>query len=462
MDGPRILLIDDDQGLRKTLADILSARGYEVLTARCGAEGLAMARERSVNLALIDLGLPDTSGIDVLKRIRADHPAMAAIILTGSATLGSAVEATNQGAFSYLLKPYDVDQLLVNIKRALERQNADEQVLRRSADLERSNEELKALREISEAIGKTLDLRELLSEALGVFVGLRTFSFAVKGAIFLAEGEKLRLASSVGFSEAATLECGSVPFGKCLCGLAAATREVIVSRDSEKDGRHTTRLPQASPHAHIAIPLKTGGKLVGVLVLYAPPDAKFDDGLVGLCVAAGSQLATAVENATLFEATKSSSLHDALTGLANRRFLEAQLPKAIESARRYERQLSVIMLDVDHFKRYNDAHGHVEGDKVLKALADTLLIELRRADFVFRYGGEEFLVVLPETGLPMACQVAERLRRAVEAATGVTVSLGVASYGDAGEVMESLIGRADDALYRAKRKGRNRVEGDHP
>jgi signal transduction histidine kinase len=127
MDKVAILIIDDDPSLRKTLADILKFKGYATLAAKDGAEGLACMQENTVNLALIDLGLPDISGFDVLSRIKANHPSTVVIILTGNATVESAVEATNRGAFSYLVKPYEIEQLLLQIKLAIEKQQADQE-----------------------------------------------------------------------------------------------------------------------------------------------------------------------------------------------------------------------------------------------------------------------------------------------------------------------------------------------
>jgi DNA-binding NtrC family response regulator len=120
MDRPRILIIDDDSGLRKTLADILRLKGFEPLAAKDGTEGLAVLKDNPVDLVLIDLGLPDIAGIDVLKQVKDDYPSTEAIIITGNATLDSAIEATNKGAFSYLQKPYDIDQLILHVRRAIE------------------------------------------------------------------------------------------------------------------------------------------------------------------------------------------------------------------------------------------------------------------------------------------------------------------------------------------------------
>jgi two-component system cell cycle response regulator len=128
--NPRILVVDDDQNLRKTLSDILRLKGYEVAAAETGAEGIAEAARSFVNVALIDLKLPDMSGIEVIGRIKTRSPTTEAIILTGHASLDTAVEATNKGAFSYLLKPYEIDDLLQHIHRALDRQQAQQEILR--------------------------------------------------------------------------------------------------------------------------------------------------------------------------------------------------------------------------------------------------------------------------------------------------------------------------------------------
>lgn len=156
------------------------------------------------------------------------------------------------------------------------------------------------------------------------------------------------------------------------------------------------------------------------------------------------------------------SLTDALTGLANRRHFDRQLAQEISRARRYRRALSLVMVDLDHFKRLNDTYGHQTGDRVLQALARTIEREVRPSDFAARIGGEEFAIVFPETSLRTAVHVAERLRKAVEAAGGqdglpaITASFGVAAWSE-GLDGNQLLAAADAALYRAKQAGRNRV-----
>lgn len=459
MDKSRILIIDDDPGLRKTLADILRVKGYDILTAGSGAEGLALLGKHSINLVLIDLGLPDMTGLEVLHTLKATHPSVEAIILTGNATLDSAIEATNRGAFSYLLKPYEIDTLLIHANRAIRKQQAQERIAKDRIDLQKRNMALKALYSVSQAIGRTINLEELLSEVLLALAETEIFTFEIKGAISLVEGSKMRLASFISLSETELEPCGDIRPGKCLCGRAMATGEIVIAKNCSEDSRHPRCSSTVQPHGHIIVPLKTAGAVVGMLNLYIPPETEVSDEMISILSAVASQVGIAISNARLYEETKISSLHDPLTGLANRRFMEIQLVKNLETAKRYREPFSIIMLDIDHFKNYNDSYGHLEGDKLLVRLAGILIREMRKADYVFRYGGEEFLVILPATDSHMAIEAAERLRRAVESeGGGVTISLGIASLSESLKEKDTLIDAADNALYRAKKNGRNRVE----
>lgn len=171
---------------------------------------------------------------------------------------------------------------------------------------------------------------------------------------------------------------------------------------------------------------------------------------------------------TANEENRRLSITDPLTGAYNRRYLMEQLPREIERAARYERQLSVVMCDVDYFKKINDSHGHLIGDEVLKWFAALLQKNVRACDWVVRYGGEEFVIVLPETNVASAGTAAEHLRAQIAssafAASGVnlpvTASFGVSGWKDTpppGVTLDSLIGRCDAGVYASKKAGRNRV-----
>ena len=158
---------------------------------------------------------------------------------------------------------------------------------------------------------------------------------------------------------------------------------------------------------------------------------------------------------------------DALTGLNNRRHFFYLAEQEVKRARRYDRKLAAMMLDIDHFKQVNDTYGHASGDKVLQAIAELSKRTLRKQDTIGRYGGEEFAVILPETDISRAMEVAERLRVAIascpidisQGTVDLTVSIGVAALDTDGNMaVESLLDRADKALYAAKREGRDCVK----
>ena len=205
-----------------------------------------------------------------------------------------------------------------------------------------------------------------------------------------------------------------------------------------------------------------------VLICAEAPDIERltdDDRLVVYAVA--SELAVAVDNSQLYKLTKRLSVTDELTGMYNYRYLQLRLDEEVTRAKRYEKHVSLLMMDADDFKHFNDSYGHLAGDRALSEFAGVLGGIVREVDVVARYGGEEFALLLPETDAAGAFVVAEKIREALEAhlfgdAEGVrcctlTVSIGVATYPTYAYDKESLLREADDALYRAKNGGKNRV-----
>jgi diguanylate cyclase (GGDEF)-like protein len=187
----------------------------------------------------------------------------------------------------------------------------------------------------------------------------------------------------------------------------------------------------------------------------------FDASNLAPCASVVRQLAAAFKSARLHAQVVELSLTDSLTGLRNRRYFELFLQAEVTRSQRYGRDLSVIMIDLDHFKKYNDTFGHPAGDEALQRVAEGIRTGARRGlDIVARYGGEEFIVILPETSQKSAFVVAEKIRNSITGLKNVksriTVSIGVAAV--QGECnAEELIGRADRALYQAKHRGRNQV-----
>lgn len=236
------------------------------------------------------------------------------------------------------------------------------------------------------------------------------------------------------------------------------------------DARKLYQSFNQEPHSHIrswlGIPLIVREQIIGLLAIDSTQPNYFKDEHVKMAVAFAGQVAIALENARLFEEAQNMALTDALTGLYNRRGLFEIGRLEFSRAQRSNRSFSAIMVDIDHFKRINDLHGHAIGDQALQGLAGHLQGVTRDVDIVGRYGGEEFVFLLSETPLEAAREMAERLRRTVEEAAiptdidglRMTISLGVAACTPDIPDLETLIARADQALYTAKHKGRNRVE----
>ncbi|MFB6285187.1 MAG: diguanylate cyclase [Candidatus Bipolaricaulia bacterium] len=225
------------------------------------------------------------------------------------------------------------------------------------------------------------------------------------------------------------------------------------------------------PHDHIrsflGVPLIVRDRLIGVLAIDSQKPDSFTDDHVRVASAFADQVAIAIENARLYSDLQELSQTDALTGLHNRRGLTELGRRELERARRFNHALSVLMFDLDRFKAVNDTHGHGVGDSVLVGIADRCRGKLRDVDILGRYGGEEFVALLPETDLGQASEVAERLRQEVgrqpfetEAGTlSVTISVGVAAWSSDIDDLDELLAHADGALYEAKASGRNRVRG---
>jgi diguanylate cyclase (GGDEF)-like protein len=226
-----------------------------------------------------------------------------------------------------------------------------------------------------------------------------------------------------------------------------------------------------APAAYLCIPLLAQGDALGILHVNSPPgragpDAGLPEGKRRLAITVAEQIALALANLRLRETLLSQSIRDPLTGLFNRRYMVETLERELHWAQRRRRPVGVIVLDIDRFKPFNDTHGHDAGDAVLRELGGLLNTNSRGGDIACRFGGEEFVLILPEADLEDTRRRAEQLREAArtlrvshrgKVLKPFTLSLGVAAFPKHGETGEALLKAADEACYRAKREGRNRV-----
>ena len=323
--------------------------------------------------------------------------------------------------------------------------------------------DLYSLYEVGRTISASLHLDQLLTTTMkrvAQTTGIESY------ALFLLDDDQSKLvAKSVGGAVAESLQQMALSPGDGLSGQVCRTRVPEM---------HTGTMPVPWPdvpglgRSVIGVPLVGRDRLLGALLLYSVSPSAFSERELAYFTAIGKQLSIALDNATIHRRATELSYHDALTGLFNRRYLEEALETEIRRASRYDLPLSLNMVDIDHFKRYNDAHGHTRGDDALRVVARRLREQTRNADIVTRYGGEEFLIILPMTTKPHARLVAEKLRSAIATTvidgrpdgpeTSLTISVGVATFPNDSSTATGLLQAADAALYAAKDRGRNRTE----
>lgn len=323
--------------------------------------------------------------------------------------------------------------------------------------------ELLVLFDIVNTISQSLELKTVLPIVLDrVLEDMGT----LKGAVVLVggDGRSLSIAAQRGLSDESTRLI--TESGQGYAGEVILKNKPMRISGNEEELSGITGLKKDNIVSALVVPISAGGVVLGVLAVYGEKKDKFTEENEALLAMIGNQISVAVLNAQLYQKTLDLAQHDGLTGLANRRYLMERLHQEVELAERYQTSLSVIMLDLDKFKSFNDSYGHVKGDELLKAFSSMVKKAVRLTDIPGRYGGEEFCVVLPNTSVKGALVIAERIRAAMEALripledgqppVGRTASIGVAEF-SAGDSIEKLLSYADAALYQAKEAGRNRV-----
>jgi diguanylate cyclase (GGDEF)-like protein len=457
----KILVVDDSRHMRDFLADtVLRPAGYTVLTAPEGRAGLRLAQEQQPDLIIADLQMPGLSGLELKQALAAAGSTTPVILVTAEGSENIASQATLAGVAYYLPKPVDTDVMLSAIGQALTVERLRRERAEALAALEQRVHQLETLQAIGHALTGTLDLNQVLVMVLDAAVRL---TGADGGALYLLDergGKLLRRAARAPGEAAAS--AASEPTDDALAAQVSAA-----NRAANWRGKQTSpAVAGLPPYPALGVPLRLREHTLGALVVDARLHGRgFADSVLGPLGALADQAAVAIANARLFAELQVQSITDSLTGLFNRRHLFALAEREFQRARRFGRALSVIMLDVDHFKQVNDRHGHAAGDQVLAEVARRLRGSIRAIDLIGRYGGEEFVLVLPETALPGAGLLGERLRLAIantpvatlDGPLAITASLGIASTEPDVADVAALINRADQALYAAKQAGRNRV-----
>lgn len=346
----------------------------------------------------------------------------------------------------------------------------------KNKEIERTNQELRIhLREISmllqlnQVMNSTLEVSIMFDRTLTL---LRDFIGSSNLVLFLyhPETEELTARKVVG-AEANIYSASSFKLSEGITGTAAFNKELIYVHDITNDERYLNYKSRSRDKGSmISAPIVAKNQLLGVLNLHKAEIEGFNETDIQLIRATTNQLAVAIENSQLYEKTRLLSNTDELTNIPNRRYFQAILRREFAHAQRFNTSFSVILIDIDLFKRFNDTFGHLNGDLTLTRVATVLLQNTRGVDQVARFGGEEFIVLLSNTNKEGACLVAEKLRNAVAVeefvlsgsddekyTEKVSISLGIAEYPNDSTDLDVLIKKADQALYAAKAAGRNRA-----
>jgi diguanylate cyclase (GGDEF)-like protein/PAS domain S-box-containing protein len=563
---PRILLVDDDLNLLKTLSEILKAKGFESILAQTGGAALTQIEQQPIDVALIDLKLDDMSGLDILRSIKARAPECECILLTGNATQASAIEAIQMGVFGYFQKPFDVKQVLLSIQRAADKNQSalalreSEEKYRRLFDraslgifqstpqgkvisvnpafarmfgYDSTEDALQSIQDVSTDIFVDPNRRAEIIRMIEENPNLKTFENLYRrkdGSSFIgnlntmpildSDGRLIRIEgiiediterkqienelreSEEKYRQLVELSPDLIAIhrdGKICFANQAGLRLVGAEALDQMLGKSTLdfvapnmraqiaeRIQHAFLNGDVLLPLdekfvRLDGREVDVSVTAVPTtwQGKAAMQVIARDITerklAEEELRRAKEELeTLNHELKTALARehklahtDALTGINNRRYLFELAEHKIAIASRYQQPLAVMMIDIDHFKHINDTFGHAIGDQMLKHVTQIACAELRSADVIGRYGGEEFVILLPMTNAQQAHPLAERIRAGVEnlrvpTAKGdatVTLSLGIAEMEHAArsENVEDIFRRADKTMYAAKQAGRNRV-----
>jgi diguanylate cyclase (GGDEF)-like protein len=332
--------------------------------------------------------------------------------------------------------------------------------------LEQTLKELSILFSISQSLTSSIDPEELCNQlSMVILKNMEVDDFAIL--LLNDEANELEVKAARGFRKSDKVRELRFKVGEGISGHVAQNKEAIYIPDTSTDAEYMHyKGVKKENGSFLSLPIVTKNKLLGVINFSRKDVDAFSGQEQRMLATVAGQVAIALENAKLYEKTKELSLVDELTHLYNRRHFLKILENEFKRASRFQRPLSLLMIDVDHFKKFNDTFGHLEGDKILEDLAMVLKQNLREIDTVARYGGEEFAVILPNTAMAEADKVGLKLNKFVKEMSdkrhtnhqkSISVSIGVSSFPANADSPEDLINHADIALYKAKAKGRDRV-----
>lgn len=448
----RVVVVDDNRYDREFVRQVVA----ELAAVECcasGAEALAALARAPADLVLSDLTMPGLNGLELLERVQREHPGTDFVLLTGDASVESAVRALRQGATDYLQKPIHEDELGLVVERILGR--------RKLLEENRRLRDERAILEACKALSSCLEPEEIYAVGLDLMLraARRSRGIAMYHRASLPRSDGLQFR---GFDEGEQAALRHA----LLAGKPLAEREIRVVGRLDPGPLHAVLAETGRPEAELwALPVWGEETERGVFYVLGEGRGLDEEEFARASIVSG-HAEIALRNAERYHRAHERAFRDDVTDLYNARYLQEAMEREIERTERYGGDLSVLFVDLDRFKRVNDQHGHLVGSDTLRQLARLLHDCVRSVDTLARYGGDEFTIVLVDTDEAHALQVAERIRARVDAhgfeAEGleplhVSCSIGVASWPIHGSTREAVLDAADKAMYRAKSKGRNRV-----
>ncbi|RLQ87710.1 PleD family two-component system response regulator [Notoacmeibacter ruber] len=448
----RILVVDDVPANVLLLQSRLNAEYFDVVTAENGPQALQACAESAIDVVLLDIMMPVMDGYEVCRRLKSDPETahIPVVMVTALDQQSDRVRGLEAGADDFLTKPVDTLQLLTRVKSLVRLKNLSDELRLRAA-----TSRMIAMNTLLDGPEKATHERKIL------LIDERDSSAA--NICALLEGWatiKHQPDPQAGFFEAVETLPELVMVGTGFKDYDPL--RIVAQLRSLERTRFTPLLLVANPEETDMV---MRGLELGVSDYVTRPVEPQE---------LKARIATQIKRKQFHEGLRASltetlqmAITDPLTGLHNRRYLENHLQALFDRALKRKSTLSVMMTDLDHFKQVNDVHGHDGGDVVLREFAQRLRRNVRGMDLACRYGGEEFIIVMPDTDAGAAQQVAERLRMAIETTSfdlgagkpsiNITVSIGVSSLNSPDDTVSSLLKAADRALYAAKEGGRNKV-----
>ncbi|MDI6738784.1 MAG: diguanylate cyclase [Candidatus Edwardsbacteria bacterium] len=463
-----ILVADEDRLFTLTIIHILSKYGHQVLSASRGAQLLSIMKTETLDLIMVDVVLAGKGNLQLLKKIRELKPDVPLILFVARTISREVREQLRQGIYDYIDKPFGHDELLVTVERGLERRRLTLDNKRLLSDIQQRVRELSAFNAIAKTLNSTLRFREVMD---AVMDKVKELIKAEAWSILMLDEKTNELVFEVAAGEQGEqVRKMRIPVGQGVAGWVAQARQPVIVSDTASDQRFFRGVDEKTgfrTKSILAAPLVSRGRLIGVVeIINKVGDVPFDDKDLSLLLTFTDHAAIAIENARLYERARKLSVTDDLTGLYNSRYCDQFLKQALEQGAKEDRPVSLLFIDLDHMKDVDDTYGHLLGGETLKEVADRIGGLVRPPGMASRYGGDEYVIVLPGKDAQEALALAEKIRTVIASEPflknhslfcALTASIGIASFPGHGQTTDELLSKADKAMYLVKETGKNNI-----